>query len=74
METKHIRLTESQLHDIIKESVVKVLTEMDWKSYNNAAIKLRQQGWDDRADKLSMHALNAYDRKYCNPFTFFNVV
>lgn len=64
METRSIRLTESQLHDIIKESVVKVLTEMDWKTYNNAAIKLRQQGWDDRADNLSMHALSAYDRKY----------
>jgi hypothetical protein len=39
MAKKVIRLTEGDLHRIIKESVNKVLTEMDWKTYANAAKK-----------------------------------
>ena len=39
MNKKLIRLTESDLHRIVKESVNKVLTEMDWKTYMNAAQK-----------------------------------
>lgn len=33
MNKKLIRLTESDLHKVIKESVNKVLTELDWKTY-----------------------------------------
>ena len=36
---KLIRLTESDLHRIVRESVNKVLTELDWKTYQNAAEK-----------------------------------
>ena len=36
---KKIRLTESQLHKVIKESVNKLLTELDWKTYANAERK-----------------------------------
>jgi hypothetical protein len=32
-----IRLTESDLHKVIKESVNNILTELDWKTYANAA-------------------------------------
>ena len=35
MEKKLIRLTESDLHNIVKESVNKILTELDWKTYAN---------------------------------------
>ncbi len=31
-----IRLTENDLHRIVKESVNKVLTELDWKTYANS--------------------------------------
>ena len=36
-----VRLTESQLHNVIKESVKQVLSELDWKTYANAANKMR---------------------------------
>lgn len=34
-----IRLTETQLHQVIKESVGKVLSELDWRTYASAAKK-----------------------------------
>lgn len=34
-----IRLTESDLHKMVKESVNKILSELDWKTYANAAKK-----------------------------------
>ena len=40
MNNKLIRLTESDLTKIVKESVNKVLTELDWKTYANAAKKI----------------------------------
>ena len=39
MANKLVRLTESDLHRIINESVNKVLTELDWKTYANAEKK-----------------------------------
>lgn len=36
---KLIRLTESDLHKIVKESVNKVITELDWRTYASAAKK-----------------------------------
>lgn len=39
MNKKLIRLTESDLHRIVKESVNRVLTELDWRTYANAAKK-----------------------------------
>lgn len=39
MAKKLVKLTESDLHRIIKESVNKVLTELDWKTYQSAAEK-----------------------------------
>ena len=42
MNKKLIRLTESDLHKIVKESVNKVLTELDWRTYANAAKKARE--------------------------------
>lgn len=42
-----VRLTESQLHQVIKESVKQVLSELDWKTYANAARKANSNG-DDR--------------------------
>src|SRR5574344_306968 len=45
-----IRLTESQLHKVIKESVKKVLRELDYKTYQNAAKKAHLRALDDYDD------------------------
>ena len=52
-----VRLTESQLHNVIKESVKQVLTELDWKTYANAANKMRRERgdadyWKEKGEKL----------------------
>lgn len=44
---KTIRLNESDLHRIVKESVNRILTELDWKTYANAARKRAEQGASD---------------------------
>ena len=44
MNKKLVRLTESDLHKIVKESVNQVLTELDWKTYMNAADKSYERG------------------------------
>ena len=40
---RRVRLTEGQLHNVIKESVNQILNEIDWKTYNNAARKKYSQ-------------------------------
>lgn len=52
-----VRLTESQLHNVIKESVKQVLTELDWKTYANAANKMRRERgdadyWKEKGEKF----------------------
>lgn len=39
-----VRLTEGQLHNVIKESVKQVLSELDWKTYANAEKKMSERG------------------------------
>ena len=54
MNKKLIRLSESDLHNIVKESVNKVLTELDWRTYASAAKKRDaqiQQLGPDATDK-----------------------
>ena len=34
-----VRLTEGQLHNVIRESVSQILNEIDWKTYDNASRK-----------------------------------
>ena len=38
---RRVRLTEGDLHRIVKESVNRILTELDWKTYASAAKKSR---------------------------------
>ena len=40
---RRIKLTEHQLHNVIRESVSNILNELNWKTYNNAAKKRSQQ-------------------------------
>ena len=74
---KPVRITESQLHSIIRESVNNILSEMDWKTYINAANKRKQQAdklrkkdfgrrnsYDDKADELEKHAQDMFRQKH----------
>lgn len=61
MNKKLIRLTESDLHKVIKESVNKVLTELDWKTYANAARKRLDQDEDDKAEELAYFATDRFN-------------
>jgi hypothetical protein len=36
---RRVRLTEGQLHNVIRESVNQILNELDWKTYASAARK-----------------------------------
>jgi hypothetical protein len=64
MNKKLIRLTEQDLHKIVKESVNKILTEMDWKTYANAAKKRAEQGKDDKAEDLAQFATDRFNDKF----------
>lgn len=39
MSKQILRLTENDLHTIIKESVNKILSELNWRTYNMASKK-----------------------------------
>lgn len=49
MNRQRVRINEAQLKQIVTESVKKVLNELDWKTYANAAMKARQKA-DSIAD------------------------
>ena len=53
MNKKLIRLTESDLHNIVKESVNKILTELDWKTYASAGKKAGKGGSIDMQRELN---------------------
>ena len=72
-----VRLTESQLHNVIKESVKQVLSELDWKTYQNAAKKSHLKALDnddmsnneyynelDRNRRFRQAAEDAFNRDY----------
>ena len=63
MNKKFIRLTESDLHKIIKESVSRVLNEMDWKTYMNASRKRKQQADDMRKNLAKEFPNSMFDIK-----------
>lgn len=48
---KRIRLTESDLHRIVNESVKSILTELDWRTYASAAMKARKRAYAAENDK-----------------------
>ena len=69
---RRVRLTEGQLHNVIRESVSQILNELDWKTYDNAARKRRMQigmnfnkDYEDRKIlPLKRAAADAYNKKY----------
>lgn len=62
-----IKLTESQLHKVIKESVKNVLSEMNWKTYLNAA-KGRKQQADELRDLYGNDFPNSLISTYRNSY------
>lgn len=61
-----IRLRESDLHKVIKESVKQCLTELDWKTYQNARRKANERGEYDRAMRFG----NASDKSFNDEFAY----
>lgn len=61
MAKKIITINEAQLIDIINESVEKVLTELDWKTYQNAANKDYNH---IRGKKFANAAVNKFNDEY----------
>lgn len=72
-----VRLTESQLRSVIKESVKQVLSELDWKTYQNAAKKSHLKALDnddmsdneyhnelDKSRRFRQAAEDAFNRDY----------
>ena len=62
-----IRLTESDLHRVIKESVNNILSELDWKTYANASQKRKEQGDLDKAHHLKLYAGQQFQNKHDLP-------
>ena len=61
MNKKLIRLTEGDLHKIVKESVDRVLTELDWKTYANAEREANKRSRGERPLSAAM------DRRMSDP-------
>lgn len=59
-----IRLTESDLHKIIKESVKQVISELDWETYTNASEKAWRRNEPKRADRFNNAAVDAFNRDH----------
>jgi hypothetical protein len=79
-EKKLIRLTESDLHKIVKESVNKILTELEWPTYANAAKEADRRGNSKLADKFRTHAMlrgpqnkTHYNDRYYNDYDWSTV-
>lgn len=53
-----IRLTESDLHQMVKESVNKILSELDWRTYASANEKATNQFLDKARGSASLNDLN----------------
>lgn len=58
-----VRLTESQLHNIIKESVKQVLSELDWKTYANAEKKALEK-FNDAHSPYNYKDIDRYAKLY----------
>jgi hypothetical protein len=61
---RRIRLTESDLHKVISESVRQYLTELDWKTYMNAARKREEQGNHAAANELERYAQTTFRQQH----------
>lgn len=67
MRRNRIKLSESQLHRVIEESVKNILSELDYKTYANAAKKSLERAntayWKDRGDTPNSAIRKAVDAR-----------
>lgn len=61
---RKIRLTESDLHRVIKESVNNILSELDWKTYQNARHEAIKKGDYDKSLNFGSAAQKEFNKKY----------
>lgn len=61
---QRIKLTEGDLHRMIKESVKQVLSELDWKTYDSAMRKAAQRGEWERAGDFGEASKRAFNRDF----------
>lgn len=59
-----VKLTENKLKQIVAESVKKVLNEMDWQTYMNAARKRKEQGKMNNAQDLENMSNQRFNQKH----------
>lgn len=59
-----IKLSENELKQIVAESVKTILSELDWKTYANAAEKRQAQGNYQNADRLRAQMVKSFNKTY----------
>lgn len=64
MNKRTIKLTESELKQVITESVKKVISELDYKTYLNAAKKRYQQGKNMQGSELQRYGEEQFNKQY----------
>lgn len=62
MRKNRVRLTESQLHRVIKESVEQVLTEMKWKTMHDAYRQAYDTGREEQGERIGKLYRDMYDQ------------
>lgn len=65
-----IRLTESDLHRVINESVKQVLSELDWKTYNSAYEKQASRGYDRNHPSRDNNFKKAAQKAFNDQFAY----
>ena len=65
---RKVRISEQNLHKIIKESVEQYLTELNWKTYMNAARKRQEQGKNARSQELEDYAQQQFQQQHQGAF------
>lgn len=60
---KTVYLNESKLHNIIRESLKGIISELNWKTYMNAAHKAYDRN-DDRVDRFRDAAIDRFNSEY----------
>ena len=66
MSKKTVRLTESDLKNIIKESVNNILSELDWKTYANAEREANKRSRGERPLSAAMDRRMSDSKKHYN--------
>lgn len=64
MSKRTVRLTESELKNIITESVKNIISELDHKTLKNAARKALERGEVERAYNFDTAAVDAFNRDF----------